>query len=91
MFKDKFFSITDLRKNTASICREISGKKETGIILNHNRPEFALIPYEEYQQLIAERLADLVDLKDLQEAIAQATGKPEPLAKFKKRFKNWKK
>ena len=89
MSNTKYFSISDLRKHTASVCKDIIKNKKEAIILNHNRPEVVLISFEEYQKLINQQNEDIEDLQDLLVAKAEASGSNESLTKFKKRFKHW--
>lgn len=85
MHKTQYFSISDLRKNTTSICREISKNKEDAIILNHNRPEFVLMTFEEYKKIRNEIIEDFQDLALVTER------EKEEFVPYKKAAKKWKK
>ena len=58
MIKDKFISITDIRKNASSYISNIK-KTWNKIIFVNNKPKAMLIDIDEYEKLIAKK----IDLK----------------------------
>ena len=68
VYANKTVSVTELKRNYASIIKETN--ESPSAILNHNRPESYLLSAKLYENL----LARLQDLEDKQLVIERANG-----------------
>ncbi|MDD2742855.1 MAG: type II toxin-antitoxin system Phd/YefM family antitoxin [Rhodocyclaceae bacterium] len=64
IYSNRTVSVTDLKRNFASIIKEAENSPVA--ILNHNRPEAYLLPAAYYERLMS-HLEDLEDAKLVQE------------------------
>jgi antitoxin StbD len=64
IYADKTVSVTELKRNLASILSQAEG--DAVAVLNHNKPEAYLLPAALYESLL-ERLEDLEDAKLVKE------------------------
>ena len=66
--KTKIMPVTDLRRRTRDVIRDVSQDEVTVYITQHGRPTVVLIKYEQYEEMVA----------SLQEAEARNAALPTP-------------
>lgn len=61
----KIIPISDLRRKTNEIVKEVQSSDEVVYITQHGRPTVVLLEYDRYEMLLAqlEELSDLADLR----------------------------
>jgi prevent-host-death family protein len=66
------FSISDLRKNTASVINNVHDTQEPAVILQRSKPKAMIVDYEYYQAL-EESVLDLSDAREAEKAKKENT------------------